>query len=261
VSDSQSMGDYLRAARRRRRVSIERAAEDTKIQAKFLMQMESDVFDFLAAAYVRGFLRTYARYLRVDPEPLIKEFDRRFGYRVDTAQIIAAQRRARSGRKRAYSERRTSGWAIAAFLAALFLAVLAVIGLQNPPENEPASDDGRVANRPESPTPTATPTVRSSPTPTPTPTDGVIAFDDGIEVQIAATYARCWINVTSDDDQVFSDTLEVGESETFAAEEEMVIVFGFPEGVDLTVNGTKLGRPGGEAAITITLPDDIESLT
>src|SRR5688572_31869101 len=100
------MGDYLRAARRRRRVSIERAAEDTKIQAKFLMQMESDEFDFMAAAYVRGFLRTYARYLRVEPDPLIKEFDRRFGYRVDTAQIMAAQRRSRFGRRRAYFERR-----------------------------------------------------------------------------------------------------------------------------------------------------------
>ena len=255
------MGDYLRAARRRRRVSIERAAEDTKIQAKFLMQMESDEFDFMAAAYVRGFLRTYARYLRVDPEPLIKEFDRRFGYRVDTAQIMAAQRRGRSSRRGVRLERRTSGWAILAFLAALFIGILAVIGLQNPPEDNSPTNQ-RVANENETPSPTTTPRSSPSPTASPSasPTEGVIAFDDGIEVEIAATYDRCWVDVTTDGEQVFSDTLEVGQTETFAADEEMVIVFGFPEGVDVTVNGRELGRPGAESALTITLPDDIDSL-
>ena len=66
------MGAYLRAARRRRRISIDRAAEDTKIRADFLMRMESDEFDFLAPAYVRSFLKTYARFLRLDPGPLHK---------------------------------------------------------------------------------------------------------------------------------------------------------------------------------------------
>ncbi|MGH2730893.1 MAG: helix-turn-helix domain-containing protein, partial [Actinomycetota bacterium] len=62
MPERMTMGAYLRAARRRRRVSIERAAEDTRIRAGFLMRMESDEFDFLAPAYVRGFLRSYARY-------------------------------------------------------------------------------------------------------------------------------------------------------------------------------------------------------
>ena len=65
------MGAYLRAARSRRRVSIDRAAEQTRIRADFLMRMESDEFDFLAPAYVRGFLKTYARFLRVEPERLV----------------------------------------------------------------------------------------------------------------------------------------------------------------------------------------------
>src|ERR671915_477803 len=87
------MGAYLRAARRKRRVSIERAADDTRIRADFLMRMESDEFDFLAPAYVRGFLKTYARFLRVDPEPLLQEFDHKYGTgRVNTAQILAHDR-------------------------------------------------------------------------------------------------------------------------------------------------------------------------
>ena len=51
-------------------MSIERCAEETRIRADFLMRMESDEFDFLAPAYVRGFLKSYAYFLRVKPEPL-----------------------------------------------------------------------------------------------------------------------------------------------------------------------------------------------
>src|SRR5687767_14256651 len=83
MSETPSMGAYLRAARRRRRVSIERAAEDTRIRPDYLMRMESDEFDFLSPTDVRGFLKTYSRFLQVDPDPLLQEFDRRFGGAAD----------------------------------------------------------------------------------------------------------------------------------------------------------------------------------
>src|SRR5919112_2159746 len=89
VTEPRTIGDFLRAARRKRRVSIERAAEETRIRADYLMRMESDEFDFLAPAYVRGFLKTYARFLRLNAEPLLEDFDRRFGSgRFETQQII-----------------------------------------------------------------------------------------------------------------------------------------------------------------------------
>src|ERR687892_1521093 len=135
-SDGQSMGAYLRAARRRRRISIDRAADETKIRSDFLMRMESDEFDFLAPAYVRGFLKTYARFLRVDPDPLLEEFDRRFGARVDTAQMIALEKHGR--RTKLERPKLSSNWAVAAVFAGFVLLVLAVIGLvAEPNDNEP----------------------------------------------------------------------------------------------------------------------------
>ena len=50
MTESRTIGDFLRAARRKRRVSIERAAEETRIRADYLMRMESDEMDFLAPA-------------------------------------------------------------------------------------------------------------------------------------------------------------------------------------------------------------------
>jgi cytoskeleton protein RodZ len=264
VTEKQSMGTYLRAARRRRRISIERAAEETKIRSDFLMRMESDEFDFLALAYVRGFLRTYARYLRVDPDPLLEEFDRQYGGRVDTAQIIAQQRRAKSKRRGYREPRKINSWVVASVLAAGVLITLAVIGLSG--NNGPRRNPSEVARVEESPTPKAThsPTPRPSPkpthTPSPTPTDAVLALADGIELQIVASNGDCWVDITSDGVNEFSGTIPVGGSETFSADKEMSIVLGYPAGVELVINGQNYGTPGDADPITIKLPDDVESL-
>jgi cytoskeleton protein RodZ len=260
------MGTYLRAARRRRRISIERAAEETKIRSDFLMRMESDEFDFLALAYVRGFLRTYARYLRVDPDPLIEEFDRLYGGRVDTAQIIAQQRRSK-GRRRGYREpRKINSWVVAAVLAAGVLVMLAVIGLSGNGTNGGRRGDANVARAENSPTPSPTSSPRPRPTPkrtqspSPTPTDAVLALADGIELQIVASEGDCWVDITSDGVNEFSGTIPVGGSETFSADKDMSIVLGYPAGVELIINGQNFGTPGDADPITIKLPDDVESL-
>src|SRR5687767_11855420 len=134
------MGAYLRAARRRRRVSIDRAAEQTRIRADFLMRMESDEFDFLAPAYVRGFLKNYARFLRVDPEPLLEEFDARWGGgRFDTGQLVTIDRRNKQTAPR--ERRHISNWTIAALVAGVLLVLFATVGLIVGPEEEQGRPD------------------------------------------------------------------------------------------------------------------------
>ena len=266
------MGDYLRNARRQRRVSIDRAAEQTRIRADYLMRMESDEFDFLAPAYVRGFLRTYARFLRVSEEPLIEEFDRRYGRaRAESSQIAALERRTKSAPR---NRPAMSSWAVAASLAAVFLVILGVIGLMSGPDEEPADDrvasfDDRSSPEPtqqqsQEPTPTPTPTVTGSPSPMPTATDdGVIAFDQGIQVRITAPRRRCWIEIEADgvNKTPGGITLEVGDSAgTFRAQDSMQIVLGDAGGVDLIVNGRNLGPPGDTGPMVIHIPEDIQDL-
>src|ERR687891_8416 len=253
------MGAYLRSARRKRRVGIERAAEETRIRADFLMRMESDEFDFLAPAYVRGFLKTYARFLRVDPDPLMEEFDRRFGARVDTAQMIALEKHGR--RTKLERPKLSSNWTVAAVFAGFVLLVLAVIGLvSEPDDNEPA---GNVASQEEqTPTPETSITTTTTATPSPTPTDieDIIAAADTIELEIVASTGRCWTTVTADGEEVFTGTLEIGQSETFTADEKMDVVLGNAGGVELTVNGQDIGSPGG-TVVNFSLPQDVDTLT
>jgi cytoskeleton protein RodZ len=225
--------------------------------------MESDEFDFLAPAYVRGFLKTYARFLRVDPDPLMEEFDRRFGARVDTAQMIALEKHGR--RTRLERPKLSSNWTVAALFAGFLLLVLAVVGLvSEPSDNEGAGNVATQQDEAETPTPepSDTPTATPSPTPTPTATDieEIIAAADTIELEIIATTDRCWTTVTADGEEVFTRTLEIGQSETFTAEEKMDVILGNAGGIELVVNGQNIGSPGG-TVVDFSLPQDVDSLT
>lgn len=250
-----TIGAYLRAARRKRRVSIERAAEETRIRPDFLMRMESDEFDFLAPAYVRGFLRSYARYLRLKEDAFVEEFDRRFGpARMDTSQITAMERR----QKRAPREpRRVNSWTAAGVFAALFLFLLAVVGLLTGDEDEP---ERRSSLAQVSPSPTTSPTLLTptvSPSPSASPS-AQVALEDGITFEVTAATAECWVDVTADGTKVFSDTLAVGQTETFEAAEGMTIILGFPSGVEMSINGRPITSPDSSDPLTIKLPEDLD---
>jgi cytoskeletal protein RodZ len=71
-----SIGDRLEEARKRAGVTIRDAAESTKIRSDFLLSFEANQFDFeLPEVYKRGFLKLYARYLKIDEEKLIKDYN------------------------------------------------------------------------------------------------------------------------------------------------------------------------------------------
>lgn len=85
----QSIGERIEEARKRKGISLREAAEATKIRSDFLSNIEQNKFDFdLPDIYKRGFLKNYARYLKLDPEKICAEFN---------AQQLAKARGARRG--------------------------------------------------------------------------------------------------------------------------------------------------------------------
>ncbi len=72
----QSIGERLEEARKRKGISLREAAEATKIRSDFLAYFEQDKFDYdLPDLYKRGFLKNYARYLRLDPDKLLTDYN------------------------------------------------------------------------------------------------------------------------------------------------------------------------------------------
>jgi cytoskeletal protein RodZ len=73
------IGTSLRQARQHRSVGVPDVERETRIRAKYLVALEEEQFALLpGAAYVRGFLRTYAEFLGLDGNLLVDEYNRRF---------------------------------------------------------------------------------------------------------------------------------------------------------------------------------------
>ena len=65
-------GQILRQAREQRGWSIQETEEITKIRIRYLQALEDENYRILpGVTYVKGFLRTYAKHLGLNPEELV----------------------------------------------------------------------------------------------------------------------------------------------------------------------------------------------
>jgi transcriptional regulator with XRE-family HTH domain len=71
----QTIGERLEEARKRKGISIREASEATKIRSEYLHKFESNSLDInLPEIYIRGFLRSYAVYLKLNGDKLIADY-------------------------------------------------------------------------------------------------------------------------------------------------------------------------------------------
>jgi cytoskeleton protein RodZ len=70
------LGEELRVAREARNLSLSDVSERIHIRTVYLQSLEDEDWGAIAApVYVRGFLRTYSRFLGLDPEPAVERFN------------------------------------------------------------------------------------------------------------------------------------------------------------------------------------------
>lgn len=122
---SVSLGERLRQARLDQRLSEHDVAMLLKVPARKVAAMESERWDELPEApYARGFLRNYAKLLRLDPNSLIAEIDTHLGVpqsaSLDLPQTLATPfpARAAGGHDAAVSRRMVWVAAVCAVVAA-----------------------------------------------------------------------------------------------------------------------------------------------
>ncbi|NBT90414.1 MAG: hypothetical protein EBT50_06220 [Verrucomicrobia bacterium] len=74
-SENASIGSQLSVARLRQGWTVEEAAARTRLHVNVIRNLETDRFDKLPSlAYIRGFLRIYARELGLDTKAILREF-------------------------------------------------------------------------------------------------------------------------------------------------------------------------------------------
>ena len=88
----QTLGERLQEARQRLGVTLREAAEFTKIRTDYLQAMEANQFESipLAEVYKRGFVKVYARYLRLDDEKAGSDFNTHHSVRAARRPLDAA---------------------------------------------------------------------------------------------------------------------------------------------------------------------------
>src|SRR5206468_4316811 len=84
-----SVGETLSNARRSLGLSLDDVSADTRIRSSVVASIENDDFGPCGGAvYARGHIRSIARVLNIDSDPLVAEFDA--GHRPDLPPVAGA---------------------------------------------------------------------------------------------------------------------------------------------------------------------------
>ena len=80
ISTLKTVGAKLKAARKRKKFTLEKTEEATRVRIKYLQAIENDDWrKFPSRVYVLGFVRRYAEFLNLDSAKILKEFKDEFG--------------------------------------------------------------------------------------------------------------------------------------------------------------------------------------
>ncbi len=237
-----TLGEILREGRYRRDLSLEQVEADTKVRKKYLLALEEEDYSSLPApVYARGYVRTYAEYLGIDPHFADKLFQP-----PERSVQTPAIRPAAPG----ISEiRHVSMGSVVAFVAGL-IAIAAVVFLYAQylsyvESSNLAMEPVPRATTVASPSPVAivvVPTVTPTPIPpSPTPIRGVEVVVNVLE--------RCWLRVAVDGRQAFEGELQAGQTRTWNAKDRLDMRVGNAGGVEVTVNGMRQGKLGASGEV------------
>jgi cytoskeletal protein RodZ len=86
----RSFGPILRDARQQRRVALEDVARGTRLARRYLLALENESLDELPGGpYNRAYLRTYAEYLGLDADSLVRDYDRESQAQCEAGRLVA----------------------------------------------------------------------------------------------------------------------------------------------------------------------------
>ncbi|MBV9719733.1 MAG: helix-turn-helix domain-containing protein [Candidatus Eremiobacteraeota bacterium] len=243
---SEALGERLRAAREARGLSLSDVAEQIRIRSLYLAAIEEENWNTVGApVYVRGFLRTYARFLGMDPEEAVAAFNRN--------QPAYGSPQAGPGRQGAEPEGSLRRNSLLIWIAGVVAVLLIAFVVYNEVTLRRAPVAANVA---ASPVATTSPSVAAA-TPLPSPTAGARPSGPagGANSLALVLLAPSWLRVTVDGSVSMEGTFPAGTAKTFHGKNALVRI-GNAGGVEIYVDGKdvgKLGKPGDVVEHTFTL--------
>lgn len=243
----KELGDLLRRSREELGLTLEDVQAITCIQRRYLEALEQEHFEELPDHVVgRGFLRSYASVLKLDPEVLVGIFEglTRPTEVPDDGAMLSERGIFYKDIPMGNSVRTPSDFLVG------ILVVLVVIGglvgafyvfqgqllpfLEGARESVLPTEDAVFIL----PTPTPLPTYTPTPTNTPTP-----IYYTGVTVELRIT-EESWVQVFVDGVKEFEGILRPGDEKHWNGEKQVAVRVGNAGGVEAIVNGESKGRMG-----------------
>ncbi len=274
------IGGVLERARNERGLSLQEVEQATKIRKRYLSGLEQEDFGALPdTVYVQGFLKTYANFLGLDGEELSNELKRRRGRRREQRQPGVGPIRKSGfdrpvlgpgGLSQAQGRRVSSATLLTLLISVVALA--AVIGVlyyvgsdtqttaapQPPPSAEqetPTGEGGGSGGAPQDAAGSGNEAGSEGSGGEEVASGGsggsAPPAPDDLEVTVSVEGAESWISVSADGAVAYSQVAQPGFSQTFEAEEDVLLSTGNAGALRVEVNGQDIGPVGDEGEVVL----------
>ena len=281
----ERVGEKLRKARERHRISLRQVADATKISVSVLQALERDDISHLPGGVVgRGFVRSFATAVHLDPEAIVAEFLAQFphesvneGYRngagAETTEHEETPRPNVKIRLHSASPLRVTviGIVSAALVVFAYFAIatpnaistwadlqtkaLRVSEAEVPVTRSVALPPLTMTAGVSMPSLTALPLATPIPEPSAVEpsasTSGTAGAAEApasgpLKVTLSAR-SPSWVIVSVDGKKAISRLMESGEAETLEAGRELVVTAGNGDAISMTLNGAAMGSLGRDS--------------
>ncbi len=240
-----SIGDTLAEARRQSGLTTTQVSQRTCIRETIIRGIERD--DYSACGgdfYARGHIRSIARAVGADPEPLIREYDATQG----APQVITAADVFEPSTPIKIKERRRPNWSLAMMAAIAVVAGFGIYHLVSSGQSNSAAhgSGATTVSHDRQPAQNQSPAPAVSPSAAPHP--------HRVVIDLAASQ-NCWVDLTTTRGHtIFSGIVHAGSSKHWTEHRTVNMVIGNPAGITLTVNGKNPVPPGSSnQVVTLSL--------
>lgn len=241
------IGDNLRTEREKQNLTIRDIEKGTSIRALYIESIEKgDYAQLPGEVYVKGFIRNYANFLKLDADALLKQYvaetnpeaaktepeeEPKAENTVKTATAKPFNTGSDFKERVEHSHRRQNMMLLAVIILVVAAGAVYLFG---------SADSGKSS---KAPVQTAQPAKNVD-------TSKQEAAPKVSGVELSATFTdKCWVSVKVDGKDVFEGTMEKGKTESWKGKENVAIVAGNAGAVTLKLNGQDLGKAGKDGQV------------
>ena len=260
-----TFGRRLAAERERRGLSIEDVAARLRLHPRQVQAIENEALPALPAPFLRGFVRNYAKELRIDPAPLVAELSARLGPQSGAQQGTEANTSSvpRLMAGDFASRRVVVGGVLAALVALAVLGWLATRGDRRSVEVPPPVKSAEPSAPPVVPAAAAMPeTSKAEPVQPPpveavapaaaTPSSAPPSFD-GLRLTFRE---QSWVEVTQADGRIVHSQINAaGSEQRVEGKAPLRLVIGNASAVSVDYKGKPVDLKA------VTSPDNVARIT